>query len=180
VRIELVDDITIIKKGYLPMSNSEVNPYEAPGADLRAGNSTDKGITNFKRFTAWGVFGLTIITLGIYPLYWVISRALKNNSFNTEKIGTVWILGLLVGAALSFLLQIYSIVSPSIMTESSFVTAYSVVTVVYIVFYLVTLFKLRNRIRDLSGLKVSGILTFFGSAIYLQYKTNQAIDQSSA
>ena len=56
------------------MNEVAKNPYESPSAEL-----IDKGslgsINQFKRFTAWGVFGLSMITLGIYPVYWLMRKS---------------------------------------------------------------------------------------------------------
>lgn len=153
------------------MEESSVNPYCAPQSDL-----TTKTLTNnagkFKRFSAWGVFGLTIITLGIYPIYWIYTRSNIANSINDNKIPPIL---LKVFIALTVASFIFGVI------ESRELAALAgVLNIAYFVVYLISLFKLKISLEEVLVQNSSPVLTFFGNAIYLQYKINQAIDNASA
>jgi len=148
------------------------SPYEAPSADLEV-EGVGKGISNFERFSAWGVFGLSFITLGIYPVYWLYTRSKVLNSFSDNEI-PLNLLNILIGVVIiSFATSFLSGFMPE---NNSLLTLNGLSSLAYMVLYLVVLFKFRNRLRDITNTKISGIITFFGSAIYLQYKINEAID----
>ena len=83
------------------MNENNANPYQTPEANLNISQSQGK-IVNFKRFTAWGVFGLSVITLGIYPIYWMYSRALTVNDNHDNKISMGLLHGLIAATVFSF------------------------------------------------------------------------------
>ena len=154
------------------MNDSVNSPYASPLAELVEKNDNQK-IHEFTRFSAWGVFGLLIITLGIYPIYWHYTRAEKINSFHDNKINKAWLIALV----LSFILSIFM----EFLGDSNIELILSlVVSIVYLVAYIVVSFSIRNRLQDITKTRISGILTFFFSAIYLQYKINENIDNSVA
>ncbi|WP_193162454.1 DUF4234 domain-containing protein [Microbulbifer hainanensis] len=135
-------------------------------------------MSEFSRFSAWGVFGLSLITLGIYPIYWLYTRANIINQHHENKISMVW-LNLLV---ISFIIAFFG----GFLGQSAAVATLLLATnIVYMVSYLASLFKVRNRLQDMMnerfGAKysVGPVLTFFFSAIYLQYKINQCIDDAN-
>jgi len=155
------------------------NPYQTPEAELRSigGNSR---INVFKRFSAWGVFGLSVITFGIYPIYWMYSRSMVVNENFDNKINSGWLIGLIIVAILSFTSEFFLGQNQSSQILSL------LITVAYMVVYLVVLFSLRNRLEEIisdSGsafnVSIGGVMTFFFNAIYLQYKINEAIDNNS-
>jgi len=156
------------------MTNSTENPYQSPTADLVEHGSSQK-IFQFKRFSAWGVFGLGIITLGIYTAYWLVSRSTTTNAIHENKISPT-LTSIFIGTTiLSFL--------SGLLGESDIAVAASIlITLAYLVSYVMVAFKLRNRLREMmeegstQSSPLSGVLTFLFSAIYLQYKINQYID----
>ena len=156
------------------MTESEENPYKTPEAYL-VQPSQDKSILEFKRFSAWGVFGLTIITLGIYPYYWMYTRAKVINSVHDDKIPMAWPTSL-------FVIFILSYATSFIGESNEAIIANLVITVVYLVLYVIVLFKIRNRLQVIinrSGNKeyrLGPLMTFFFYAIFLQYKINECID----
>lgn len=153
-------------------NRAEVSPYATPNADLNVEGSINE-ISKFKRFTAWGVFGLSIITLGIYPAYWLYTRSKVLNSIIDDGISLTLLNIFLVLVVVSFAVGFLSGALPD---NSTLATINSFLTIPYLIIYLVILFKFRNRLRDLTNLNINGVITFFGSAIYLQYKINKAID----
>ena len=152
------------------MAEDSENPYRAPDQLTKTGKGSS--ILAFNRFSAWGVFGLTIITLGIYPIYWMYTRATIVNSLHGKKISSALLNSLVVVTILSFLSNFNS--------ESGMAL---VVGIVYLVIYLMVLFKIRNRLQDIltGSSKTEQVLgtgfTFFFFTIYLQYKINQCIDE---
>lgn len=159
---------------------NEENVFEAPQAELSE-QSSDKPIANFERFSAWWVFLLSIVTAGIYPLWWFYSRG-QTMSANAKdyKLNMLWIY-------LTIVLFLFITVLDIIQAENTAVVLISgVVAIVYLVAYIVAVFSLRRALRDIinQGDKdsyepigfLSGLLTFFFAPIYLQYKINQAID----
>ena len=156
------------------MSEATNDPYRTPEASL-VQPTNDQSILAFRRFTAWGVFGLTIITFGIYPYYWMYSRATIINSLHEDKIPLALPLSLMGVVFLSYASSFFG-------EGETAIIASLVITLIYLVLYFVVLFKIRNRLQDIinrSGnkqYKLGPILTFFFYAIYLQYKINECID----
>ncbi len=153
------------------MNDDSNNPYRAPASDVSL-VSPEYGIKNFERFSAWAVFGLSIITLGIYPIYWMYTRSQTLNLFYPDKISPVLLTSFLIFVFLSFF---SGIVEP---TEVSLIAILTLFNVIYTILYLTVLFKLRNRLNDLVVDNINPVITFFGSAIYLQYAVNKGLDQS--
>lgn len=159
------------------MNEVAENPYKAPSAELASGQTSDD-IQAFGRFTAWGVFGLSIITFGLYPIYWLCSRAGIANSLHEQEIHRAWLALLVVSTGLSFASGFFGESEVAVMAALA-------ITLAYMVSYLVVLFSLRNRLQDVmnrgsgNSYSLNPILTFFLSAIYLQYKINQCIDEGS-
>ena len=152
------------------METANTNPYRAPESDVGA-LELGVGITNFERFSAWGVFALSIITLGIYPIYWLYSRSNTLNSFHSNKISPVLLMAFV---ALVFASFVIGIINPQ---EGVMLVLGGVVNLAYTIAYLMVLFSVRNRLNELVNDGISPIITFFGSAIYLQYSINKCIDQ---
>lgn len=157
------------------MVNESENIYEAPVSQVENESRAD-GIGNFKRFTAWAVFGLSVVTLGIYPIYWLYTRANTINRFHTTQIPAIVING--------FLLLVLASTGASIAVEfypdnEALTIVNGVASLLYFVSYLVILFTIRNRLCEITKKKVNPVLTFFGTAIYLQYKINQTIDEEN-
>ncbi|WP_078085607.1 DUF4234 domain-containing protein [Microbulbifer mangrovi] len=150
----------------------ENNPYSAPTSDLS--EATEDLISgNFQRFSAWWVFLLSIVTLGIYPVYWVFTRAQTANRIHEKQITAAWLVAMVALYALTFAAEF-------IFPEME--GLYLLVNVGYLVAYLTCLFKVKNRLQDLmskstgSTYTLGPVLTFFFNAIYLQYKINEFID----
>lgn len=157
------------------MENQSSNIYKAPESELQVSQEVDGGVENFKRFTAWGVFGLSIITFGIYPLYWLYTRSNILNTFHHNKVSQNILLAFVITIILSYSIGIFS----SVYEENApLAIADGVLSLVYIVFYLIVLFSLHNRLKEVTGDNFNPVLTFFFSSIYMQYKINVAIDRS--
>ncbi len=152
------------------MENQE-NIYQTPSSDLDS--PADSGICKFKRFSAWGVFGLSLITFGIYPAYWLYNRSKVLNSFHENRISSLLLSVFLLFVVLSFSI---GVLSGAIPENTVLAGVNAAISIPYVILYVVLLFKFRGRIKEVSGREVGPVLTFFGSAIYLQYKINCFID----
>ncbi|MCB1668603.1 MAG: DUF4234 domain-containing protein [Porticoccaceae bacterium] len=163
---------------YSDVSN---NPYATPDSDL----STLKpgaGISIFDRFSTWGVFGLSVITLGIYMVYWLFSRTKQLNSVVENKISDAFI----VATVLCYIVNLFSGVLPYLGeggAPNSFLTiGVSLVAIAGNILFVVWAFKVRNRINEITNSQkgvatwCGPVLTFFFSCFYLQYKINQSLD----
>lgn len=159
------------------MTQLNNSPYQSPTADLINHDSKSTKIQEFDRFSAWAVFFLSLITLGIYQIYWLYSRATVINAIHEKKIHKAWLIILIFTTLLSFATSFIGV-------SDAAIVASAIITLVYIISYLVVLFTARNRLQDImntgraDAYKVSAALTFFGSIIYLQYKINQCIDEN--
>jgi len=152
------------------MNETSQTPYASPSADLLDKNDNQK-IHEYKRFSAWGVFGLAIITLGIYSLYWLYSRAEKTNSLQEKQIAKHWLIGLVMTTILSFVVELLGDSAPVAILGL-------VISIGYLVCYVVVAFGIRDGLKNIIKTDLNGILTFFFSSIYLQYKINEAIDNT--
>ncbi len=161
------------------MEQATNNPYKTPDAEL-VKTADASSVNKLGRFSAWAVFGLTVITLGIYPLYWMFTRAGTINTLHENKISSALLISLVVVTILSFGSNFLDQTQPEV------IIAGMVIGIVYMVLYLMVLFKIRNRLQDIlsdaygQSFRVGPVLTFFFFAIYLQYKINHCIDAISA
>ena len=150
------------------------NPYAAPQSQVIE-NDGEGSITHFERFSAWGVFGLSFITLGIYSIYWMYSRTKVLNEITDDPIPesfTNAVLGLYVGNwILSF--------ADGAMDSVALSGLSSLVSLASGILGIIWIFKMKNRVEPFArNFSFSGLLTFFFGAIYVQYKINEAIDAS--
>lgn len=158
------------------MTGQEANPYQAPESVV---DSTESGrLSNvFERFTTWAVFGLSIITLGIYSVYWLYSRTRQINEFVPNPISQGLKYTAIVCFGCSVLANFVSLVDPAIGG------VLSLIGLIGTVLYIIWAFAMRNRIHAYLGIgpkdprRLGPILTFFLSVYYLQYKINKFIDQ---
>ncbi|WP_286847733.1 MULTISPECIES: DUF4234 domain-containing protein [Aminobacterium] len=129
----------------------------------------------FKRISVGLVLFLSIITLGVYPAFWVF---LRRNSFNqlkvSEKIQDWLALLPLILWGVSFVLGANEGEGEQILALLSFVT------------WVFLSFKMRKMLREyvagfadeeaLKSVARSGIMTFFFLIFYIQYHINRLID----
>lgn len=172
----------LLKKGHNKMSD---NPYVAPDANLAVENSGSgvDAVKQFPRFTAWAVFGLSVITLGLYGYYWLYSRTntLNDLSANENKIASWLPITTIAVAVVYWIMSLLPIFDPQMAGSLGIVSL--VVSLTYIVLYLMWIFTFRSRLNLLSGANkgeafwLGGIMTFFFNVIYFQYKINQMHDQ---
>ncbi|KMT66979.1 DUF4234 domain-containing protein [Catenovulum maritimum] len=164
------------------MTTAVENAFEAPKAELS--DSGESSILNLKRFSAWGVLGLGIITFGLYFVYWFYSRMPIINEYAKEnKANTTYLHAYLISYAISLLISI----GAGFIEPSSTVDIVSgLISIANLVLYILLAFSIRKALSEIinedagdNQTKLGGVLTFFFSAIYFQYKINEKIDSVS-
>lgn len=159
-----------------------INEYKAPDSNVET-ITGPQGIETLPRFSAWGVLGLTIITLGIYPLYWLYKRTEIINEICENEIPQ-W----LSGTALVFytLGLLTNMIPDQYYQDPMVLVVAGVAAILNVVFYIWWILAVRTRLQMLidrarfPDFNVGPVLTFFFQTIYLQYKINQYIDQQDA
>ena len=166
-------------------SEMQSNPYVPPESDLSGNADEGKAALNeFERFSAWGVFFLSVITLGIYQIYWIFTRTRTLNEISERKISATF-----VNTTVS--LYVVHIVMSAVDTylgssNEALTIASGLSSVLVAVLAIVWVFGFRNRLHEVMGvakgdaLWFGPVLTFFFQEIYLQYKINQVIDEQQS
>ena len=160
---------------------TDTNPYSAPDADLatkNTGSGNDQIKQALPRFTTWAVVGLSIITMGIYAVYWLYSRT---NTLNTLLPEANKVPSWLPTTGL-ILYILYFVLSFAAGVSEIFGSIFLLVVIAYIVVYIMWIYAFRKGMNTLTGsnkgdlLWIGGILTFFINIYYFQYKINQVHD----
>jgi hypothetical protein len=159
---------------------SEQNPYAAPEADIALPSSgTAIDIINaLPRLTTWAVIGLSIITFGLYSIYWLYNRTQKLNGVLSEELKIPnWTI---MGAMISYTFYIGLSVAVTFIPDLAVLSG--VFGVVYFVLFIIWVYKFRGAINTLTDTQrgdqvwIGPILTFFINIYYFQYKINQIHD----
>lgn len=159
------------------MTDSTENAFEAPKADLSE-TPKDQPILNFERQSAWIVFLVGVITFGIYFVYWFYSqKSVLNENTRSTKVSENLFIAYVAMFVISNLIGFF-------ISDDSFSLISGLATIGYLVAYVMFVFSVRSILNGIINASVStenqtnlgGILTFFFSAIYFQYKINEAID----
>jgi len=167
------------------MKPSDTDPYSTPTAVLKnetALNDPTQIMQAFPRFSAWAVFGLAIITMGLYYVWWLYSRTKIINQVHYHKIppSLIYIVFILLAANIG--ISILSELEPSNM---NYTMASNITSIFYSISSIYWVFAVRNRIHQmtkadvLSGCYLGGIMTFIFQVLYIQYKINEYIDRQS-
>ena len=119
----------------------------------------------------------TVITLTIYPLFWVFSRKKNLNQLTESKINESLPAFFVITSILSAFLQGYGETQfdESAIAVGGFLSFISVVLMVVIAFQMKKVleeFSVNNEMK----ISYNGFLTFLLSFIYINYKLNENID----
>ncbi len=164
---------------------AELNPYTPPRAALEhEAHRPPSDIRMFPRFSAWGVFGLAMVTFGIYYTYWLYSRTkILNRLTPADPIPS----GLGIAAILLMACTIAFEIARGAYGDDGFIRVVaSVASLTSSAANLIWVFMFRNRLNQHSqaqprrGYWVYGLPTFFLQPLYLQYKINEQIDAQLA
>ena len=158
----------------------EENAFATPEANLNI-TTGDKPVLELERFSAWWVFLLGIVTQNLYGLYWLYSRGQKVNSLSPDIKANMLYLYIAIpliaiGTVLSFIFDESNIAMTMV---------YSIGMLIGFILWVFYAFSLRKVLMNLLSkgqeepVHLGGVLTFFFSVIYFQYKINEAIDAQS-
>ena len=156
------------------------NPYQAPHAELLINDSGNALKDVFQRFSTWYVFILSILTLGLYVIYWMYSRTRSLNRLQgIEPISEVFILVAvawnIVSYPLAFAEEFWQFSAELLLASTVFNIAASVLLLVWA-------FMFRSRLNlfladsPLPSSRLGGVMTFFFQSLYLSYKINENLE----
>ena len=170
------------------MNEAVGNPYSSPESDVAPEAVPENSFGEFPRFSAWWVFLLSVITLGIYTYYWLFTRTtVINRQLPDNQISNTVVWGTITVAVLSWISSLGStLVSVGGTAAGNTLLAAAgldfLLSVAGFVFWLLWAFAIRGRINQMTGaqpgnsLWSNGILTFFFTPVYPAYKINQIKD----
>ena len=135
-------------------------------------------LAHFRVQSIWLILLLTVITAGIYAVFWLRRQSLLINSLRPDlKLSIVYANIVLAFAFVSAGLDIISVV----ITSPTFDTWASISDRIYGLLLLVLSFQVRGGLNGLLQVSKSdpysfgGVYTWLFSVMYLQYKLNQNI-----
>ncbi len=156
------------------------NPYEAPTADLSTQKEQSDRLDIFERFSTWYLFGLAIVTLSLYILYWFYTRTKTLNRLKgVDPIGdnfmSVTIVINVISLPLSFAQPLFDAYGLSILIPD-------IVSLIGGILLLIWAFKFRHRLNDFLAKhqsphsKAGPVFTFLFQSLHLSYKINENLD----
>jgi hypothetical protein len=159
-------------------AQSVYDPYAPPGAIVADPAPASYG--DFRRISTWWIIPLTIITLGVYPSYWLYSRVKTLNALSTtEAIAEgLPLAGLLLNAG-NLIAAFVSVAYPDLIGIPLIALF---VKLAFFIVNLVCVFSFRDELHEHPteyserSYHLSGLATFFLQVPYLNYKLNQRID----
>ena len=133
--------------------------------------------TNAKRNPTILYIIFTVITLTIYPWFWVFSRKKILNQLTESKINESLPAFFVIASILSAFLQGYG----ETQLDQSAITVSGLLQLISVVLMVVIAFQMKKVLEEFSvnnEMKISynGFLTFLLSFIYINYKLNENID----
>jgi hypothetical protein len=156
------------------------NPYEAPTADLTTPDEQSKRLDIFKRFSTWYVFGLSIITLNLYILYWFYSRTKTLNRL--EGISPISDTFMATVIMLNVVSIPVAFAEPYFAANQNFVIMTNTLTILATISLIVWAFRFRHRLnyflnQHQSPHRTAGpVFTFLFQALHLSYKINENLE----
>lgn len=157
----------------------QTNPYAAPEVEVV---TVENNVDILKRSSVVATILLSIVTLGIYYIYWLYTRTASINMVCQNKISN----GFIILAIISFVASFCSGFAQGLYPESQQIEmATAIINIVATIISIVWLFSVRSRLNDMTFSKrgdtnwAGPILTFFFQIYYLQYKINRIQDQEA-
>jgi hypothetical protein len=146
------------------------NPYAPPKARVDA-EVLRGSVLAFPRFSAWFVFLLCIVTLGLYPLYWLYTRTkIANRVLPSNPISMGLAAAVLTLATANLVIGFLSGADANDASLRMSLATWAI--------QLAWIFQLRARLSEISNKPaVGGVMTFFFGSLYFQYKINEFIDE---
>jgi hypothetical protein len=161
------------------------DPYKPPVVDVSPPDVRFKdSIQVFEKFSTWYVFGLSFLTLGLYPVYWLITRSRKLNGLKfVEPISEAYMQITATAWVLSYPVSIGEIYMMDNINYLMFSKAFALITAIMM---LVWAFMFRNRLNAFlerssePTSKLGPVMTFLFQVLYLSFKVNQNLDLAGA
>lgn len=162
------------------MESWDKNPYAAPDVETYANPSGGYAPVSFQevRFSTWGLLGLYVATCGLIGPIWLLWRKRFLDSLDSPvKLGAMsWVPLVLILVGVGF-----TVVEETSKSDASLLRALSNVggIVLLLAFFRVRRILEHHFARTEAGIgRLSGVMTFFFGALYLQYKMNEAADRN--
>ncbi len=139
-------------------------------------------ITKFKRQSVWALIGLTSITATVYFAFWLR----RQTSVLRENLPQNPIPGWFFPVSLSLTILSLGWSIPEVLTDDApwAIAVGKLLSKADLLFLIVWVFKVRNRLNELLGTSKSdktwlgGVWTFLFGMFYLQFKLNQLHDET--
>jgi len=168
-----------------PEPNNENEPEQEPESLPRFSGTPPQSspMQKLPRFSAWGVFGLSIISLGLYYTYWLFTRTQIINQIQDQKI-PMGLAHTVIGLLMVNL--IFSLMSGANPDNEDYRQLASISGLCFNLGNLFWVFIIRQRIHRMtkageqSLFWLNGIFTFLFQVLYLQYKINEYIDDHTS
>jgi len=166
------------------------NPFAPPQAQVLDRNQDASGL---KRQSVWMTFLLIIITFGIYYVIWFFRRRPGLNRLNSPRKLELWPLLLFVALfVIDFLVALLTVgqrVPQAIGVGPALILQLARLAVGIVM--LIQCFKIKDIIEDhatpdggttlfAEQVKLSGVMTFFFSILYLQWAINRYVVDTDA
>lgn len=156
------------------------SPYQAPTADLTNDDNNNISLTGFKKLSTWYVLLYTILSLGLYIIYWLFSRTkILNEKHYSNPVSDALMYSAIVIYLISYPLMLVEVFVPE---EAAYVLTSQLISFVGNILLIVWTFKFRNRLNTYLNLEKSNtkylgpVMTFFFQTLYLSFKLNENIE----
>ena len=158
------------------------NPFTPPSSNLEIEHSHKRSpLIQLPCFSTLLVVIFSIVTLGLYNLYWMYTRTQKLNALlSPEDRIANWLPT--AAMTLAFISILLSISSEYIPVTEEFLVIDNTISIINFVFTLTWVFAIRKVINLLLESRpedeswLNGFITFIFSIFYFQYRINQIHD----
>ena len=130
-----------------------------------------------RKHLGW-MIALSLLTLGLYVIFWMVSRASIMNARSEYPISS----GLITMTVIFTLISVAALVGSFVFyDEYSLKLLYIVTLLVTMICMVVLIFKIRDRLNVMTEshsddrVYLNGLQTFLFSSFYVQYKINEII-----
>ena len=160
------------------------NPYQPPSAELVDTATAGSVLRELEDQSTWRLFGLAIITLGVYPAFYVRRQTLR---LNRHLAGTEQLPMALPNLVIAFNLLGLALLVPYMLVEEGHVveSVSDLVDFLASISFVVWGFAARSRLNRLLAAQPGqaqwshGLWTFLFSPFYFNYKVNCLLHEPS-
>lgn len=164
------------------MSINDQNPYAPPQAALERTNLKQDALTGFTKISVWWVILISLLTLGLYPMYWLYTRTELVNTKMTYNPISMQFVFIVLAVYVSALLANIGFALAGISEEPNILLILNILGWLNWILILVWEFTLRSRFNNLftsefdHQFHFAAAWTFLFSIFYFQYKINRIFD----